>query len=43
MSDNKKPTPPAPPTPKDPVLENLIWLQRTREQRLYEAREDRSR
>ncbi|MEV5261733.1 hypothetical protein AB0L02_27300 [Streptomyces anulatus] len=40
MSDRKKPQPPA---PKDPVLEDLIWLQRTREKRLAEAREDRRR
>lgn len=35
-------TPPAP-APKDPVLENLVWLQRTREKRLAEARKDRGR
>ncbi|MFB8101366.1 hypothetical protein ACFC3O_00765 [Streptomyces sp. NPDC056007] len=33
-----------PPEPKrDPVLEDLEWLQETREKRLAEAREDRSR
>lgn len=40
MSDSKNPKPPA---PKDPILENLIWLQRTREKRLAEAREGRRR
>lgn len=42
MSSDQKPATP-PPASKDPVLENLIWLQRTRERRLYEAREDRRR
>ena len=41
MSSEQKPS--APPAPKDPILENLIWLQRTREKRLGEAREDRRR
>ncbi|MDX2921315.1 hypothetical protein [Streptomyces sp. NE06-03C] len=40
MSDSKKPEPPA---PTDPELENLVWLQRTREKRLAEARKDRGR
>ncbi|MFD8404682.1 hypothetical protein ACIQH7_06025 [Streptomyces anulatus] len=42
MSSDQKPATP-PPAPADPVLKNLIWLQRTRERRLAEAREDRRR
>ncbi|WP_327333731.1 hypothetical protein [Streptomyces anulatus] len=40
MSDTKKPKPPA---PEDPILADLIWLQRTRENRLAEDRENRRR
>ncbi|MFH9368054.1 hypothetical protein ACH4K8_20525 [Streptomyces anulatus] len=43
MSSEQKPAAPPAPAPRDPILENLIWLQRTREKRLYEAREDRRR
>ncbi|MEV3994825.1 hypothetical protein AB0K62_03920 [Streptomyces halstedii] len=36
--------PPAPKSPeRDPVLENLIWLQQTREERLAAARAQRAR
>ncbi|MEV7476326.1 hypothetical protein ACH4WW_06505 [Streptomyces halstedii] len=45
MSPAAKPEPrPTPkPTERDPVLEDLIWLQRTREERLAAARALRAR
>ncbi|MFI9490709.1 MULTISPECIES: hypothetical protein [Streptomyces] len=44
MSRTAKTKPPAPKPPeRDPVLEDLIWLQRTREERLAAARALRAR
>ncbi|MET9810687.1 MULTISPECIES: hypothetical protein [Streptomyces] len=44
MSRTAKTKPPAPkPTERDPVLEDLIWLQQTREERLAAARAQRAR
>ncbi|MEV3994833.1 hypothetical protein AB0K62_03960 [Streptomyces halstedii] len=44
MSRTAKTKPTAPkPTERDPVLENLIWLQQTRETRLAAARAQRAR
>ncbi|MFC3234332.1 hypothetical protein [Streptomyces nitrosporeus] len=42
---SRRPAPaPTPTPPSDPVLANLIWLQKTREARLAEARAlDRAR
>ncbi|MFF8467892.1 hypothetical protein [Streptomyces griseus] len=39
MTSESKPAAP-PPAPSDPVLADLEWLQRTREERLAEARKD---
>ncbi|MYR72536.1 MULTISPECIES: hypothetical protein [unclassified Streptomyces] len=38
-----KPSPAPKPTERDPVLEDLIWLQQTREARLAAARAQRPR
>lgn len=43
MSSEQKPAAPPAPASKDPVLADLEWLQRTREKRLTDAREDRRR
>ncbi|WP_406410118.1 hypothetical protein OG923_16265 [Streptomyces halstedii] len=44
MSRPAKPKPPAPkPAEPDPVLEDLIWLQQTREARLAAARAQQAR
>ncbi|MET9701665.1 hypothetical protein [Streptomyces griseus] len=42
MSPEQKPATP-PPVPSDPVLADLEWLQRTREERLAEARKGERR
>ncbi|MEV3946961.1 hypothetical protein ACIPJG_33885 [Streptomyces halstedii] len=44
MSRPAKPKPPAPkPAERDPVLEDLIWLQQTRAARLAAARAQQAR
>ncbi|MFJ3082099.1 hypothetical protein ACIPJG_20440 [Streptomyces halstedii] len=44
MSRPAKPKPPAPkPAERDPVMEDLIWLQQTREKRLAAARDQQAR